>query len=79
MTEKNKKIKKILLMDDIRFENDELLRISIMDDDIEIFEFLLLQDEYDDHNSFLNNELLMDTINFFASDSINEIIKKRYF
>jgi hypothetical protein len=68
-----------------KFENLDLtagehsiMRKAIIDDKLDIVQFLLENNVYPEHSNITNNELLNDTIEFFASEEIKNTIKNFY-
>jgi hypothetical protein len=63
---------------DLTCKNHHIMRNAIMNDNSVIVSFLLENDIYPVKSMLEDDELLNDTVTFFASDSINEIIDKFY-
>jgi hypothetical protein len=67
------KIKHIFEHFDLKTQNNILLRNAIINKNYEIVEFLFINKIYENYD-IKNNELLFETINYFATDEISNYI-----
>ncbi len=81
MTEKHKIRKFLNDNDNIDDDDHKLLRDAIIEDDMKMIKLLLAEDEiYPKGKSdiFTQNELLNDTLEFFASEEITNFLKEHF-
>ncbi len=63
---------------DFTFKDHHIMRQAIINNKIDIIKFLLKNNFYSECANFTENELLNETLEFFASEEIKSSIKKHY-
>lgn len=63
---------------DFTCKNHHIIRNAIMNDKVDIIKFLLENNVYPKYSDLMNDELLNNTISFFASDEVNDVINNFY-